>query len=143
MSWNESNNLSHWGETNGLGELIGRKIVRVDLTEDRLDFHDSKGVIVSFTVDGDCCSTSYFYDINGAEKLYTNGPVTEVGEVPLHPDSFETDYGETKCYGYKLVTMSQKWGEQTTVFSFRNDSNGYYGGELKFAGITEPTENAP
>lgn len=123
---------------NVLQHLVGHKIVRVNLTEDRLDFHTNTGVTISYEVDGDCCSHSYFHDIDGAEKLYANGPVTEVGTVPLHPDSFDTadGYGETKCYGYKIITVSPQWGEQTTAFSFRNDSNGYYGGSLEFAGMT-------
>jgi hypothetical protein len=34
------------------------------------------------------------------------------------------------AYGFEIVTTDPKFGDVTSVFSFRNDSNGYYGGNL-------------
>ena len=122
----------------GLNHLLGRNIVRVHMDQDTLDFHTDTGQKLSYYVDGDCCSSSYFYDMHGVEKLLENGPITEVGQIELNePDDEDSRKGDcVRAYGYKLITESPKWGEQTTVFSFRNDSNGYYGGEIHFRGIS-------
>lgn len=120
-----------------LARLVGRKIVSVDMGEDKLHFTDDSGDVLTYYVDGRCCSRSYFYDMHGKEKLLGNGPVVSVKEIELKdPNSHEGRHDEyVKAYGYEIVTEHSKWGEQTTVFSFRNDSNGYYGGEMHFAGI--------
>lgn len=118
-------------------ELIGHKIVRVDLSEDFLDFFTDTDLRIRYSVEGDCCSFSYFHDIVGVEKLYANGPVTEVNRISLEPDEIvHDDYDVIQCYGYEIVTESPKWGPQTTVFSFRNSSNGYYGGWMNSGVIT-------
>lgn len=39
-------------------------------------------------------------------------------------------------YGYKIISES-KWGDQTSVFSFRNSSNGYYGGWMDLVSSTQ------
>lgn len=118
-------------------ELIGHKIVRVNLTDEYLDFYTDADLRLRYTCDGDCCSFSYFHDIVGAEKLYANGPVTEVNSISLEPDVIsEDEYDVIQCYGYEIVTESPQWGDQTTVFSFRNSSNGYYGGWMSFVGVT-------
>lgn len=128
-------------DVNGLAKLIGHKIVDSKLTEDELTFTTDAGLTFHYTVEGDCCSWSYFYDIVGAEKLYENGPVEGVGICPLEEDEVRDEYGETQCYGFQIVTEHPKWGPQTTVFSFRNESNGYYGGWMEFGGITDRDGN--
>lgn len=35
---------------------------------------------------------------------------------------------ETTAYALKITSDHPTWGEVTTVFAYRNDSNGYYGG---------------
>ena len=57
------------------------------------------------------------------------GPVVSTAEIPLD-DAAESDDELTRCYGYEIVTEHPTFGEVTCVFSFRNDSNGYYGGSL-------------
>jgi hypothetical protein len=42
--------------------------------------------------------------------------------------------------GLEIVTDDPKFGEVTSVFSFRNDSNGYYGGWIF---KSEPDKSAP
>ena len=115
-------------DTEKLQPLVGAKVTAISMTEDKLIFETDKGVF-DYEVYGDCCSWSYFYDFVGAEKLLTNGPITGIKEVEL--ESFEQGYDYVQCYGYQLFSEHPVWGEQTSVFSFRNDSNGYYGGELE------------
>lgn len=111
------------------------------MDEDTLTFVTDKGDF-AYRVEGDCCSTSVFYDFYGVKNLLENGVVTEVKEVELHPIDIvkEDNYSEKdkkgcdasiQVYGYQLTTISEKFGEVTSVFSFRNYSNGYYGGWME------------
>lgn len=122
--------MGYWEEyeLRPLQPLVGAKVTRVSMTEDDLIFETDKGNF-HYTVYGDCCSWSYFYDFVGVDKLIANGPVTGVKTVEL--ESFEQGYDFTQCYGYQIFSEHPVWGEQTSVFSFRNDSNGYYGGSLE------------
>lgn len=109
--------------------LVGRTVSEVWFSDDYLTFVTDAGLI-SYAVDGGCCSCSYFNDFVGLDKL-TNGPITEVKTINL--DSKEDDYTLTQYYGYALTTEHPTWGPMTTVWSFRNESNGYYGGSLEKA----------
>ncbi len=125
-----------------LEKLIGKKIKRIFFNEDFLKFETDQENIVYF-VDGDCCSRSIFYDFIGVKKLLLNGSIIEVESIDLEPtDIVEGSYGvkdkkseddDIKVYGYRLTTEDSIWGKVSSVFSFRNYSNGYYGGSLEDA----------
>ena len=125
---------------------------------------------IEFSVTGDCCSKSYFYDFIGVKNLLGNGKIINAEVVALSiedaeyfkkgilecqihgndPDGIralkvqqaliamgqddKTQYmGSSEyiqVYGYRLTTLSRKWGPVSSVFSFRNSSNGYYGGSI-------------
>ena len=125
--------------------LIGKKIKRIFMNEDYLKFETDKGNVV-FNVYGDCCSQSVFYDFIGVKKLLNNGAVVAFEEIELTPSDIKTvkdeydrertedkkSYQESiQVYGYRLVTVDPAFGEVSSVFSFRNYSNGYYGGSLE------------
>lgn len=125
-----------------LQQLVGQKIKQIFFNENYLKFVTDKGNYV-FGVDGDCCSSSYFYDFYGVKNLLNNGEVKEVKQVELSPTDIKKGAGEyydeedkkssdssIQVYGYQLTTTNNKFGDVTSVFSFRNYSNGYYGGEL-------------
>lgn len=126
------------GPEKGLGVLVGKNIVEIFMDEDYLVFIDEDGQWYGFAVEGDCCSHSYFHDFHGVEKLLENGEVKSVGYIDLDKNEIyktqieeldnDNDYDVIAVYGYEIVTESPLWGEQTSVFSFRNSSNGYYGG---------------
>lgn len=121
-----------WHERyNNINNLVGTKIQRIFMDEERLTFLTDQGSR-SYVVFGDCCSYSYFYDFHGVDKLLQNGPVVSTKQLDLeYPEDENALKGEyVQAYGFEIVTEHPKWGEQTSVFSFRNDSNGYYGGEL-------------
>lgn len=48
-------------------EMIGAKVGKIFFNEDYLKFDTDKGPFV-FSVDGDCCSHSYFHDFIGVKK---------------------------------------------------------------------------
>lgn len=125
-----------------LEELVGSRVIKIFMNEEDLKFVTDRGNIV-LGVDGDCCSQSVFYDFYGVKKLLAGNVIVSIKEIELHPsDLKETTYGEEdkksyqECisvYGYEIVTLDPVLGEVTSVFSFRNYSNGYYGGALEDA----------
>lgn len=119
-----------------LKDLIGRKVNKIFINKDFLMFETDKGDLI-YAVTGDCCSSSYFYDFYGVKALLKNGPVTEVKTVELLPSDVACTNGDSsdvvQVYGYQITTECEHYGERTSVFSFRNSSNGYYGGSINLA----------
>jgi len=123
-----------------LNRLIGTKIKRIFFNEDYLKFITDKRTFI-FYVDADCCSRSIFYDFIGVKKLLNNGIIIEVNCIDIEPNDISLcEYGledkksadtDIQVYGYELVTEDPIFGPVTSVFSFRNYSNGYYGGSLE------------
>jgi hypothetical protein len=128
--------------------LVGKKILRIFVDQDHLRFQTDHGVI-TYEVSGDCCSQSVFYDFIGVRKLLDNGPVISAKEIELKETDIEKsketfcdekdENGDHECiqvYGFEIVTEDPKFGEVTSVFSFRNYSNGYYGGDMSKSSFT-------
>lgn len=113
--------------------LIGKSVTAVEIDAEELRFTLGDGTLVHYTVYGDCCSQSYFYDIHGVEKLLNGGPVVEMNPIDLaDPDDADAQRGDVvRAYGYEIVSDHPEFGEVTTALSFRNDSNGYYGGTME------------
>lgn len=119
---------------NDLEKLVGRTIQKIFMNENYLRFETDLGNFV-FGVDGDCCSFSYFHDFVGVKKLLADSPVKSVKAIDLSQEDSKVkvnrnDSEEIAYYGYEIVTEDPKFGDVTSVFSFRNSSNGYYGGSL-------------
>lgn len=118
-----------------LQSLVGKKIRKIFLNDSFLKFETDQRPL-TYGVEGDCCSHSYFFDFYGVKKLLENGPVTEVKEVELKQGDNNAKSDDDcvndciQCYGYQITTESKEFGPQTSVFSFRNSSNGYYGGSI-------------
>jgi hypothetical protein len=114
-------------------QLKGRTVKNIFMDEDHLVFVTDEGN-VGFEVGSDCCSESVFYDFYGVKNLLANGKITDVKEIELTDDdkNDKKNYQEAiEKYGYQLTTVSPEFGEVTSVFSFRNYSNGYYGGSIE------------
>lgn len=119
--------------------LICKKIFKIFMNEDNLKFVTDQGNVV-FSVDGDCCSRSVFYDFIGVKKLLNNGPIKAVEEISLTADEDKDtkQYQEAiQAYGYRIITEDKELGEVSSVFSFRNYSNGYYGGSMEICNDCE------
>lgn len=129
-------------KTTALDDLIGASIRRIGFSKQQLQFETSKGQL-DYQVHGDCCSSSEFWDFFGVEHLLKNGEVLDVEEIALDPaDGRPTDDDEcVQYYGYRITTEHPVFGKVSSVFSFRNLSNGYYGGWLEKAPHT--TTQAP
>jgi hypothetical protein len=119
---------------NELKSLIGKTINKIFFNKDYLKFETDEGNIV-YSVYGDCCSSSYFHDFYGVKNLIGR-KVTEVNDVDLIVKEDDKDYAESKTgevsvYGYQITTEDPEYGPVTAVLSFRNYSNGYYGGSIE------------
>lgn len=137
-----------------LDALVGKKITNIRMDENYLIFHTDTNETVSFTVEGDCCSNSYFFDFYGVRQLLDAGKVTSTEEVSLSPgdpgyraETFENgvgydDWEDTKVYGFRISAVHPLFGEISGILSFRNDSNGYYGGWMYGTVIADP-ESVP
>ena len=112
---------------NDLQLLVGKEITAIYIGEYKLVFDTTTGKI-AYTVEGDCCSHSYFYDFVGVNKLLQNRKVVAVEDIKLEEVQSEDEWEDIKVYGYSITTEDPKFGEVTSVLSFRNSSNGYYGG---------------
>jgi hypothetical protein len=122
------------------GALIGATVTAIYMSEEDITFETDRG-LVGYRVEGDCCSHSYFFDFRGVRNLLENGPVIAFEAVALspgdpgyHPSTYDigdTDPDELAVYGYRITTDHPKFGPVTSVFSFRNSSNGYYGGWME------------
>lgn len=125
-----------------LDKLVGKTVTAVHMSEDTLVFI-AGGEQIAFGVDQECCSTSYFYDFHGLKALLGGHPISGVEALPVedesngaprYPMNLVTGYEEncrTSVYGYRITIDDPSFGPTSAVFSFRNDSNGYYGGELR------------
>lgn len=135
-----------------LESIVGQKVLSINMDRTYLTFHTENGP-VSYWTNSQCCSKSYFFDFYGVSNLIGN-IVTGFEEIQLSPGdegyrkrTFDTkrtgnlkgkakklasvDSGiHTKVYGYRLTAESPVYGTVSAIFSFRNDSNGYYGGSL-------------
>lgn len=113
-----------------IGDLVGKKVKRIFMNEDELKFETDSGSFI-FTVFGDCCSHSYFHDFIGVKKLL--GRVVKAVETVDMEDPQAGNGCDSDCiqaYGIRFITEDPEFGEVSSVMSFRNNSNGYYGGSL-------------
>jgi hypothetical protein len=117
--------------TENLKSLVGKKVLKIFMNEDYLKF-ETDGGSFTFETEGDCCSQSVFYDFIGVKKLLENGPIISIRMIYPDPSNDKKMYQESvNAYGCELVTEHPTFGEMTSVFSFRNYSNTYYGGWIQ------------
>ena len=122
-------------------EIIGKKINKIFIDSTYLRFETDHGSF-SYKVSGDCCSSSYFHDFIGVEKLLKNGEIKLVEEIEMDEvTDADDDQDCVQAYGYRLTTEDEKFGEVSSVLSFRNESNGYYGGSMGL--VDSSPENLP
>ena len=106
--------------------LVGKILKGVMLADDRkaLRFALADGEYVVAQIDGDCCSDSW---VEGIELPALGFPcvVLEVNDLGLAVRYVLHEEGVTAMYGCQIKTSS---GDM--VIDYRNESNGYYGGNL-------------
>ena len=113
--------------------LLGHTITGFDITPDRyqIEFRLLNEKPVRCRTEGDCCSRSWIESIDDPAALL--GVVQDVEEIDM-PDlgQLATPFCEhpdvVQYYGLKITTDKGR-----AVIDYRNDSNGYYGGEIVLA----------
>lgn len=108
--------------------IIGKTITALEIAEDkqalRFVLADNAECIVN--ADGDCCSYTWIEHIE-LPALGFPALVVSVEDIAM-PDLGEMEGRDVVAYyGCKIVTDR---GE--IIIDFRNDSNGYYGGDLSW-----------
>ncbi len=108
--------------------LVGRKILAISTDFDTwLSFVDDKGSVFPFSLQADCCSHTWFFRFLNIDKVL--GEVV-VGVAEGRPDVDAEDGHGTQEYDsvYNYCLLTAKGGMEIT---FRNSSNGYYGGWIR------------
>jgi hypothetical protein len=110
--------------------LVGKKIVAVHLAEDKkaikFDIEGADPIIAR--ADGDCCSSTWIETVETPENLL--GTVTAVEDIDMPKQPYDEDkYECISFYGCKIST-----DKGSCLLDYRNESNGYYGGNLDWGG---------
>lgn len=109
--------------------LVGRTLKGVKLAKDRQSilFQTDKGEVL-VSVDADCCSTTWVESIE-LPALGFPSKVISVENLDMPDLGTMEGCDVVAYYGCKIVTDG---GEM--IIDYRNDSNGYYGGNLSWPG---------
>ena len=112
-------------------KLIGKKIVNVKIAEDKLAmlFVCDNGEELVVRVDAECCSYTW---IESVELPALGFPFTVIACDDLDMNKEPLENEEYEClqfYGAKITT-----DKGDMVIDYRNDSNGYYGGDIVWPG---------
>jgi len=110
-----------------MNPLIGKTITSIEVAKDKkaikFNLADANSIIVK--ADGDCCSSTWIESLDMPEAIL-GAPVTAVEDIPM-PDLGQPEYDVIQYYGCKITTT-----KGSCVIDYRNESNGYYGGNLSW-----------
>lgn len=113
----------------GASVLVGKTLTMVELATDKKAIRftvDGEPVVAK--CDGDCCSSTWIESIEmPAGGLPAKILAVEDLNMPEQPQAAE--YEVIAYYGLKLTT-----DKGDLVLDYRNESNGYYGGNLSWPG---------
>jgi len=109
-------------------DLVGKRVLAISISEEYLHFETDAGP-VTFRVEGDCCSWSYFYDFTGVANVLGRRVRSLSPEPAVYDEGLDDEYAKhsesAASYVFEITTK-----RGTARFSHRNDSNGYYGGMM-------------
>ena len=110
--------------------LIGKTITGFELTNDRkaMRFLVVDGEPIVAMCDADCCSETWVEHISLPARGFP-ALVMEAGDIEMPDLGDMPDRDVVAYYGFHLKTAK---GDM--VIDYRNDSNGYYGGDLSWPG---------
>ena len=106
--------------------LLGLTLTAVSFDDYHITFHtEEKGDITAYAY-GDCCSYTWIESVEHPARGYP-AKVIAVREVELPWPEVDRETDVLQDYGLRVTTTN---GD--IDIDYRNDSNGYYGGCLKF-----------
>ena len=105
--------------------LVGKTVVKVEISTDdqALRFTCSDGTTEVAVCCADCCSHTWIEYVESPENLL--GTVRSVEDLTLKPGEDNDDGDYEQFYGCKIYT-----DKGYCLIDYRNESNGYYGGNL-------------
>lgn len=121
--------------------LVGLKVGEIEFSSECIKLHgmqNGEGKTYRLDPEGDCCSTSWFesiieqnslvgHTIISVENLDLDNPANGKTCEKCGADHNEKKpHDELKFYGFALNTNLGR-----CIIDYRNDSNGYYGGEVR------------
>jgi hypothetical protein len=111
----------------GSAVLVGKSLTKIELASDKKAIRFTvDGETVVAKCDGDCCSSTW---IESLEMPAGGLPARILGTSELDLPSQDNDGELIQFYGLKLTT-----DKGDLVLDYRNESNGYYGGNLSWPG---------
>ncbi len=129
-----SGNLEGYSYSNSAPPLsvVGRTVSEVWITPDggSMVWQFVDGPAQRFDAEGDCCSYSWIQSIENIAALL-GSPIIETADIYLPTDDGRVTKAQEEAadclavYGIRIDTA-----QGSCVIDFRNDSNGYYGGNL-------------
>lgn len=114
-------------DAEGASILVGKTLEKVELASDKKAIRftvDGEPVVAK--CDGDCCSSTW---IESVEMPAMGLPAKVLAASDLELPSQGSDGDLIQFYGLKLTTDKGDF-----VLDYRNESNGYYGGNLSWPG---------
>lgn len=122
---------------NDYARLRNKTIIRVmiDPDHENLVFVDSEHTPYSYGCYGDCCSHTWIEHISNLDQL-VGATIVSVEPVDMPEIPAEQQHEQDVAYGQRFNT-----DKGYCLIEYRNSSNGYYGGSLKFNGNHSPTKN--
>lgn len=111
-----------------MNPLIGKTITAIQLTTDKkaIRFVLADGADVVARADGDCCSSTWIEHISLPARGFP-ATVLEAGDIDMPDLGSPSEYECVQYYGFELKT-----DKGHMVIDYRNESNGYYGGNLSW-----------
>lgn len=110
--------------------LVGKTITAVQLTSDKkaIRFILDSGVDIIAQADGDCCSSSWIEHVSLPARGFP-ATVLAVNDLDMPDLGSPNEYSVIRYYGCEIKT-----DKGDMVIDYRNESNGYYGGNLVWPG---------
>lgn len=129
--------VNAWTSELELADLVGRKILSVQMTPDKSDvrFVTTTGNLDYYCY-GDCCSESWVNHVNDLGNLI-DATVTQVEEIDFH-SLLGIEPEPTRQQDDKVLFHKVHTNKGTCLIEFRNSSNGYYGGSFERNTDTKP-----
>lgn len=117
-----------WSKYDKPHPLIGKKILAaaVAVGGESITFDIEGGDPIVATTEGDCCSFTWIEHAEGLDRI-VGGVVTKAEDIEMPDLGHQEGHDEMAYYGFQITT-----DKGTAVIDYRNDSNGYYGGSLRW-----------
>jgi hypothetical protein len=110
--------------------LIGKIVTAVWLADDKKAIRfDVGGEHIIAKADGDCCSSTWIESFDNPDALVGAEVVSAEDVGGIKPAKDDGDGSVVAFYGFKIATT-----KGVCVLDYRNESNGYYGGNLAWPG---------